>query len=132
PRRRRAACRTPASASTSATGWARSGSAGRGATRRPLRSATATGWWVLGTATASFNASRAQASIKVRLGADCTATVSGTGADLGTGQTTVFAILAADRLGLPVDRVRPGIGDSTLPHAANAGGSSSPAPNGPA
>jgi xanthine dehydrogenase YagR molybdenum-binding subunit len=106
-------------------GWSR---------RNPTPGAVRDGDWLvgMGTATASFNASRAQASIKVRLGADGTATVSGTGADLGTGQTTVFAILAADRLGIPVDRVRPEIGDSTLPHAANAGGSSSTATNGPA
>jgi xanthine dehydrogenase YagR molybdenum-binding subunit len=106
-------------------GWSR---------RNPTPGAVRDGDWLvgMGTATASFNASRAQASIKVRLAADGTATVSGTGADLGTGQTTVFAILGADGLGIPVERVRAEIGDSTLPHAANAGGSSSTSTNGPA
>jgi xanthine dehydrogenase YagR molybdenum-binding subunit len=86
----------------------------------------------MGMATCTYSASRAQASIKVRLLADGTATVAGTGADLGTGQSTVFAILAADVLGIPVARVRPDIGDSTAPTAANAGGSSSTSTNGPA
>ncbi len=106
-------------------GWSR---------RNPVPRAVVDGDWLvgMGTATANFSASRAQASIKVRLGADGTATVSGTGADLGTGQTTVFAILGADGLGIPVERARAEIGDSTLPRAANAGGSSSTSTNGPA
>jgi xanthine dehydrogenase YagR molybdenum-binding subunit len=58
--------------------------------------------------------------------------VSGTGADLGTGQFTVFAILGADGLGIPVERVRAELGDSALPTAANAGGSGSTSTNGPA
>jgi xanthine dehydrogenase YagR molybdenum-binding subunit len=105
-------------------GWAR---------RDPTPGALRRGEWLvgMGTATASFSASRGDATIGVRLRADGTATVSGTGADLGTGQWTVFAILGADRLGIPVDRVRPEIGDSALPPAANAGGSSSTSTNGP-
>jgi xanthine dehydrogenase YagR molybdenum-binding subunit len=106
-------------------GWSR---------RRPTPGAVVDGEWLvgMGTATASFNASQSDATIKVRLSADGTATVSGTGADLGTGQSTVFAILGADSLGIPVERVRPEIGDSALPPAANAGGSSSTSTNGPA
>jgi xanthine dehydrogenase YagR molybdenum-binding subunit len=94
-------------------GWSR---------RNPTPGAVVDGDWLvgMGCATASFNASRARASIKVRLTADGTAVVSGTGADLGTGQSTVFAILGAAGLGIPVDRVRPEIGDSALPTAANA------------
>ncbi|HEV2782234.1 MAG TPA: xanthine dehydrogenase family protein molybdopterin-binding subunit [Actinophytocola sp.] len=86
----------------------------------------------MGMATCTFNASRSSASIKVRLNADGTATVAGTGADLGTGQSTVFSILGAARLGIPVHRVQPQIGDSATPAAANAGGSSSTSTNGPA
>jgi xanthine dehydrogenase YagR molybdenum-binding subunit len=102
--------------------------------RNPVpRSVTDGDWLVgMGMATCTYSASRAQASIKIRLLADGTATVAGTGADLGTGQSTVFAILAADVLGIPVARVRPDIGDSTAPTAANAGGSSSTSTNGPA
>lgn len=106
-------------------GWAR---------RNPVPGAVRRGDWLvgMGMATASFSASRGDATIGVRLRADGTATVSGTGADLGTGQWTVFAILGADRLGIAVDRIRPEIGDSALPPAANAGGSSSTSTNGPA
>jgi xanthine dehydrogenase YagR molybdenum-binding subunit len=106
-------------------GWSR---------RNPTPGAVVDGDWLvgMGCATASFNASRAKATIRVRLNADGTAVVAGTAADLGTGQSTVFAILGADGLGIPVDRVRPEIGDSALPTAVNAGGSGSTAANGPA
>ncbi|MCP2242033.1 xanthine dehydrogenase family protein molybdopterin-binding subunit [Lentzea aerocolonigenes] len=106
-----------------------------GWSKRPKQvRATADGDWLVGTgmATATYGASRGQASIKVRLHPDGTASVSGTAADLGTGQYTVFAILAADELGIPVTRVRPDLGDSTSPAAANAGGSNSTCTNGPA
>ncbi len=106
-------------------GWSR---------RNPTPGAITDSDWLvgMGMATASFSASRGQATIKMRLHADGTATVSGTGADLGTGQSTVFSILGADSLGIPVDRVRPELGDSALPAAANAGGSGSTSTNGPA
>jgi xanthine dehydrogenase YagR molybdenum-binding subunit len=106
-------------------GWAR---------RDPVpRSVTDGDWLVgMGMATCTYSASRSSASIKVRLLADGTAVVAGTGADLGTGQSTVFAILAAEVLGIPVHRVGPDLGDSTAPTAANAGGSGSTSTNGPA
>jgi xanthine dehydrogenase YagR molybdenum-binding subunit len=106
-------------------GWSR---------RNPVPRSVVDGDWLvgLGMATCTYSASRAQASIRVRLLADGTVTVAGTGADLGTGQSTVFAILAADALGIEVTRVQPDIGDSTAPTAANAGGSSSTSTNGPA
>jgi xanthine dehydrogenase YagR molybdenum-binding subunit len=90
-------------------------------------------WFVgMGMSTFTFNAGKSSSSIKVRLQSDGTAIVAGTGADLGTGQSTVFSILGADRLGIPVTRVIPQIGDSATPAAANAGGSSSTSTNGPA
>ncbi|MFS8097023.1 xanthine dehydrogenase family protein molybdopterin-binding subunit [Lentzea alba] len=103
--------------------------------KRPRKPrATQDGDWLVGTGmgTATYGASRGLASIKVRLHANGTASVSGTAADLGTGQYTVFAILAADELGIPVNRIRPELGDSTSPVAANAGGSNSTCTNGPA
>ncbi|HEU4425848.1 MAG TPA: xanthine dehydrogenase family protein molybdopterin-binding subunit, partial [Pilimelia sp.] len=105
-------------------GWSR---------RNPTPGAVTAGQWLvgMGMATASFSASRGQSSMRVRLYADGTASVGGTGADLGTGQTTVFSILGAASLGIPVDRVRSEIGDSALPAAANAGGSGSTSANGP-
>ncbi|MER5442984.1 xanthine dehydrogenase family protein molybdopterin-binding subunit [Streptomyces sp. NPDC002790] len=44
--------------------------------------------------------------------------------DIGTGARTVLAQVAADALGVPVDRVRTDIGNSDLPNASLAGGSS--------
>lgn len=106
-------------------GWSR---------RNPRPRAMVDGNWFVGMGMSSFtfNAGKSSASIKVRLQSDGTAIVAGTGADLGTGQSTVFSILGADRLGIPVTRVLPQIGDSATPPAANAGGSSSTSTNGPA
>src|SRR4051812_23390907 len=44
--------------------------------------------------------------------------------DLGIGAWTILTQIAADALGVPVERVRIRIGDSTLPKASVAGGSS--------
>jgi xanthine dehydrogenase YagR molybdenum-binding subunit len=45
-------------------------------------------------------------------------------ADIGTGARTVLRQIAADALGVPVERVRLYLGDSSLPKASGAGGSS--------
>ncbi|GHH73268.1 xanthine dehydrogenase [Streptomyces sulfonofaciens] len=45
-------------------------------------------------------------------------------ADIGTGSRTVLAQIAADALGVPLDRVRAEVGSSALPTAPLAGGSS--------
>ncbi|MFC0106749.1 xanthine dehydrogenase family protein molybdopterin-binding subunit [Kibdelosporangium aridum] len=106
-------------------GWSR---------RNPVPKSVVDGdWYVgMGVGTATYSAGRGEASIKVRFQADGTVKVSGTAADLGTGQSTVFSIIAADKLGMPVSKVIPELGDSTSPAAANAGGSSSTSTNGPA
>ncbi|MFF3846681.1 xanthine dehydrogenase family protein molybdopterin-binding subunit [Streptomyces sp. NPDC002328] len=44
--------------------------------------------------------------------------------DIGTGARTVLAQIAADALGVPVERIRVRVGDSDLPSASLAGGSS--------
>ncbi|MFF3488680.1 xanthine dehydrogenase family protein molybdopterin-binding subunit [Streptomyces sp. NPDC002701] len=44
--------------------------------------------------------------------------------DIGTGARTVLAQIAADTLGVPLDRVRADVGNSDLPSAPLAGGSS--------
>ncbi len=43
--------------------------------------------------------------------------------DLGTGTYTIMSQIAADALGLPVERVRFEIGDTQLPEAPLSGGS---------
>jgi xanthine dehydrogenase YagR molybdenum-binding subunit len=79
----------------------------------------------MGMATALYPAHRSKASAKIRLQADGTALVSAATQDLGTGTWTVLAIVAADTLGLPLDRVHADLGDSVLPPAPVSGGSQS-------
>ncbi|WP_233221586.1 xanthine dehydrogenase family protein molybdopterin-binding subunit [Streptomyces carminius] len=87
---------------------------------------TADGDWYVGTgmATASFPAYRFQATMKVRFRADGTADVSGSTVDLGTGMWTVLSVVGAQALGIPVQRIRPDLGDSRLSAAGFVGGSS--------
>src|SRR5437763_2886539 len=106
----------------------------RWAERNPVPRAHVDGDWLvgLGMGTATYHASRGDASVKVRLRADGTAVVSGTASDSGTGQQTVFAVVGADRLGIQVARVVGALGESASPVSANEGGSSSTASNGTA
>jgi xanthine dehydrogenase YagR molybdenum-binding subunit len=90
-------------------------------------------WWVgQGMATALYPAHRTSASAKIRLQADGYVTVSSATHDLGTGMYTVLAIVGAQSLDLPYERVRAVLGDSALPPAPVAGGSQSTASVGPA
>jgi xanthine dehydrogenase YagR molybdenum-binding subunit len=59
----------------------------------------------------------------VRLDADGTATVRMAMTDIGTGTYTILAQIAAEMLGLPMDRVRVELGDTNFPQAAGSGGS---------
>lgn len=87
------------------------------ADRAPARD----GDWLVGTgmATAVYPAIRFPATARVRLTAAGVAEVATATADLGTGMWTVLAVVGARSLGLPVDRIRPQLGDSALP--ANRG-----------
>jgi xanthine dehydrogenase YagR molybdenum-binding subunit len=58
------------------------------------------------------------------LHADGRLVVSSAASDIGTGTYTVMAMIAAERLGLPLERVTFQLGDSTLPLAPVEGGSS--------
>jgi xanthine dehydrogenase YagR molybdenum-binding subunit len=106
-------------------GWSR---------RNPKPGSVKDGDWLvgMGMATAVYPGHRSRSSAKVRLQADGTAQVSLATEDLGTGMWTVVAIFGAQSLGLPIERVRPEIGDSALPPAPVAGGSQSTASVGPA
>jgi xanthine dehydrogenase YagR molybdenum-binding subunit len=75
------------------------------------------GDWLVGTgmATAVYPAARYRTTARVRLHADGTATVSTATADLGTGMWTVLAMVGADALDIPVDRLHAELGDSALP-----------------
>src|SRR3982075_2946835 len=59
----------------------------------------------------------------VRLDPDGTATVKMAMTDIGTGTYTIVAQLAAEMLGLPMERVRVELGDTSFPQAAGSGGS---------
>jgi xanthine dehydrogenase YagR molybdenum-binding subunit len=85
------------------------------------------GDWLIGTGMASalYPAHRNRASAKVRLQADGTAQVSSATQDLGTGTWTILAIVGADCLELPIERIRTELGDSALPPAPTSGGSTS-------
>jgi xanthine dehydrogenase YagR molybdenum-binding subunit len=93
--------------------------------RNPEPRAVQEGDWLvgMGMASALYPAHRNRASAKVRFQADGTAQVSSATQDLGTGTWTVLAIVGADCLGIPLQRIRTELGDSALPPAPTSGGS---------
>ena len=94
--------------------------------RRPSKTRSQRdGDWLVGqgVATAFYPAYRFPASARVRLSADGTATVQCAAQEMGMGTATVQTQHAAERLGLPMEKVRFEYGDSDLPQAPVAGGS---------
>jgi xanthine dehydrogenase YagR molybdenum-binding subunit len=59
----------------------------------------------------------------VRLDPDGTASVKMAMTDIGTGTYTILAQIAAEMLGLPTERIRVELGDTSFPEAAGSGGS---------
>jgi xanthine dehydrogenase YagR molybdenum-binding subunit len=82
------------------------------------------GW---GMATAVYPAYRSPASAEVVVGEDGRAVVRAATHDLGTGAYTVFTQVAADALGIAPERITFELGDTALPRAPVAGGSTSTA-----
>ncbi len=76
-----------------------------------------------GMATAIYHVARYPTSASATLFADGTATVRCATSDMGPGTYTAATQVAADALGLPIDRVRFELGDSTFPVAKEHGGS---------
>jgi xanthine dehydrogenase YagR molybdenum-binding subunit len=69
----------------------------------------------------------------IRVGSDGTATVVTAMQDIGTGTRTAMAQIAAEELGVPLDRIRVQLGDSARgPYAVVSGGSSTVPSMGPA
>jgi CO/xanthine dehydrogenase Mo-binding subunit len=69
----------------------------------------------------------------VRLGADARAVVLTAMQDIGTGTATAMAQIAAEELGLPLDRIEVSLGDSARgPYAVTSAGSSTISSMGPA
>jgi xanthine dehydrogenase YagR molybdenum-binding subunit len=83
-------------------------------------------WLVgMGCATGSFPYARMPGmSARISVDGDGHATVSSAAHEMGMGTATVQRQHAADRLGLPLQRVTVRIGDTSLPFASFAGGSS--------
>ena len=78
------------------------------------------GW---GMATAMWEAGQVPTSAKAVLSADGTLKVSSATEDIGTGTYTIMTQIAADMLGLPIERVAFELGDSSMPKAFLEGGS---------
>ncbi len=76
-----------------------------------------------GMATAIYHVARYPTSASATLFADGTATVRCATTDMGPGTYTSATQVAADALGLPVERVRFELGDSSFPPAKEHGGS---------
>jgi xanthine dehydrogenase YagR molybdenum-binding subunit len=83
------------------------------------------GKWLIGqgVATAYYPVYRFPASARVRISADGTAMVQASANEMGMGTATVQIQHAAERLGLPIDKVSFHYGDSALPQSPMAGGS---------
>jgi xanthine dehydrogenase YagR molybdenum-binding subunit len=86
----------------------------------------------MGMATATYPANRSAASASARILPDGSAVVQSGTQDLGTGTYTVMTQVAAEALGLPPEKVRFELGDSSLPKAPVSGGSQSVASVSPA
>jgi xanthine dehydrogenase YagR molybdenum-binding subunit len=90
------------------------------------------GW---GMATATHPGWLMGATVRVRLvrdGAGVRGVVSTAGIDVGTGMYTMMAIVAAEGLGLPLERITAELGDSRLRPCPPAGGSNLTASTAPA
>ncbi|XVV11273.1 xanthine dehydrogenase family protein molybdopterin-binding subunit [Actinoplanes sp. CA-131856] len=82
-------------------------------------------WWIgTGVAGATYPTMAQPSTARVRDLGEGDFEVAIAAADLGTGARTILTQIAADELGVPVSQVRLRIGDSTLPKASVAGGSS--------
>ncbi|MEU0005352.1 xanthine dehydrogenase family protein molybdopterin-binding subunit [Streptomyces sp. NPDC006314] len=77
-----------------------------------------------GVAAATYPVQIAPSTATAQALPDGTFVVRTNAADIGTGARTVLAQVAADALGVPLDRVRTEVGHSDLPPAPLAGGSS--------
>ena len=78
----------------------------------------------MGVATASYPVLISPSTASARVQQDGTITVSVAATDIGTGARTVLRQIAADALGVDADTVTVELGDSALPTAPGAGGSS--------
>lgn len=97
--------------------------------RNPTPGAMRDGDWMVGwgCATAVYPTHMGPATARVRLTPDGAVRVQTAAHDLGTGAYTVIGQMAAERLGVPLTSVEVELGDSSLPPAPVAGGSTTTA-----
>jgi xanthine dehydrogenase YagR molybdenum-binding subunit len=97
-------------------GWSR---------RTPKPRSMRDGRWLIGwgMATATYPTNYAPASARARLLPDGTAEVTSAASDMGPGTWTSMTQVAAETLGLPIERVKFTLGDTRLPRAPVHGGS---------
>jgi xanthine dehydrogenase YagR molybdenum-binding subunit len=83
------------------------------------------GHWLvgMGMAAATRGNPLQRSKANVRLNPDGTAIVRMAMTDIGTGTYTILAQIAAEMLGLPTERIRVELGDTSFPQAAGSGGS---------
>lgn len=95
--------------------------------RNPKPRSQRDGKWLVGQgmATAYYPVYRFQAKVRVRISSDGTALVEAAANEIGIGAATVQIQHAADRLGLPIDRITFRYGDTALPDAPIVAGGSS-------
>ncbi|MDA9499392.1 xanthine dehydrogenase family protein molybdopterin-binding subunit [Bradyrhizobium sp. CCBAU 11357] len=97
--------------------------------RSPQPKSTSDGDWLIGYGCAAtcYPTAMAPSAARVRLQRDGRTRVEIAGHEIGTGAYTVIAQTAAERLGVPLEKVAVFMGDSDLPPAPVAGGSNSTA-----
>jgi xanthine dehydrogenase YagR molybdenum-binding subunit len=107
-------------AAARAFGWSR---------RNPRPGSMREGDWLIGwgCATTLYPTQMGAATARVTLSPDGQATVRTATHEIGTGVRTAVAIVAAQELGVPLNKVRVEVGDSEFPPAPVAGGSNSTA-----
>jgi xanthine dehydrogenase YagR molybdenum-binding subunit len=93
--------------------------------RNPTPGSMRDGQWRVGwgMATANYPMNYAPSSAHARLLPDGSAEVTSASSDMGPGTWTSMTQVAAESLGLPMDRVKFTLGDTRLPRAAVHGGS---------
>jgi xanthine dehydrogenase YagR molybdenum-binding subunit len=93
--------------------------------RNPTPGRVRDGRWLVGMGMAAATRGNPLMSSKanVRLGPDGFATVRMAMTDIGTGTYTILTQIAAEMLGLPPQRIRMELGDTSFPQAAGSGGS---------
>ncbi len=102
--------------------------------RKKQPRSTRDGRWLvgMGMATATYPANQRDASAVARIKAHGTALVQAGSQDIGTGTYTIMTQIAADALGMPVEKVTFELGDMKLPPTPVSGGSATASSTGSA